>query len=364
MKKVRIKGLIYILIIIVICILVFFGYYFFKGEKNPLFSLIKDENNDSNSNTIANSSSLRIDNYNGIYTYKEALKSTKFIYSGCSINNINYNILVINDKYYSYKSSCMGTYLLGEGNTSDLDIEKDEEKNIYIIHYNDKDYDKDYVTDQIVLNNDIAEKLKNIDLSSFDTILKETEFKGNYYDISARISGISSNLRFNFKVIEDGNRFDISISPGNQIDKETYKYTFYNYDTLPKFYPYGKSIVVLEQDKNKDDNNKYAHRLKAINLDGVVYSVENTFPITVDNITLTVDNNIYITFDEKVRYFKMFVGVGDKMCVENSDSTNITYYEFKIDYDYGISNFSKPMFVRVGRENEGCSYINDYIGGN
>ena len=359
-KSRLLKNVIFILSIIVICLVVFFGYYFFRHEKNPLISLIEDLNKGK---IEVNNKSQKLDNYNGIYTYKQDLNGTKSIYSGCSITEINYSILIINDKYYTYKNSCMGTYQTGEGNTEDLDIELDEKRNTYVVHYQEKDYPKDFITNSLVLNNDIAQKLKTIDLSSYELILNETEFEGNYYNIEASINGISSGLKFLFNKNDDG-FFTIAITPGGFSTNILYQYSFRDYNSLPKLYPYGKNVVFLEIDRNKDDNTKFAHRFRVINANGVVYSVENMFPIRIDNTLLTMDNSIYIMFDEKVRYFRMFVGYDDKMCVENSESDNITYYEFKLDYNYADKNFDKPEFVKTGREKDGCNYINSYIGGN
>ncbi len=359
-KSRLLKNILFILSIIVICLVVFFGYYFIRGEKNPLISIIEDMNENKEKE---NNKSKMLDNHNGIYTYKDDLNGTKFIYSGCSISSINYSILVMNDKFYQYKNSCMGTYLIEEGNTTDLDIKLDEEKNIYVIHHQDKDYQKDFITNNIVLNNDISKKLNAINLDNYELIIRETEFEGNYYDINANINGISSSLNLLFNKNSDGS-FTVAIVPPRSKDKILYSHNIRDYNFLPKLYPYGKSVVALETERNQDDNSKFAHRINVVNEDGVIYSVKQMFPITIDNTVLTDENSVYIMFDEKVRYFRMFVGYDDKMCVENSASDNITYYEFKIDYNYADKNFSKPVFVKAGREKEGCSYINTFLGGN
>ena len=347
MKK---HGLLKFIIIVVLIILVigglFLAFYFINGGKSPI-DIINNLSNDNGVN----------DNYNGIYVYKEDLNGAKYIYAGCSVSTIDYYVLVVNDDFYSFKSSCMGTYPIEEGKTEKLEIKENEEKTNFVLRYKDHDYVKNNSIDTIETNNMIADKLSDINLTNYELILRETEFEGNYYDISARINNLSIVLMFTFNKLED-NTFDIQVKNG---DTSVYKYNIKNYDILPLFYTYGKTLAVIEPTKSSD-NSKFAYKFKAMNNNGIVYDLDKMFPITVNGVTLTADNSVYVTYNSSQRYFTLLVGYDDKMCVENSQNTNITYYEFKIEYDYLHGSFSTPVFVKYGRENEGCNYINRFMG--
>lgn len=349
-KSRALKNIIFVLVILAICIVVFFAYYIITGKENPLLSVIENLTNNDKEVT---------DNYNGIYSYKESLNGTKSIFRGCSVTSINYYLLIVNEDFYYYKSSCMGTYNLGKGKVENLDIKLKDDKKNYVINYNDQEFEKDITVNYLEVNNSIANSLDKIDLDSYELILKETEFEGNYYKISSAIEGISSKMTFNFEVLDDGS-YQMSITNENE-DKENtlYKYNFNSYNNLPVFQPFGKSLIAIER-QNKD--HKYNYKFKAIGTKGIFYDLDKMFPIKVNNEVLDTNNSIYISYDRSKRYFRLFVGYDDKMCVENSESNKPVYYEFKITYDYKTDNFSTPEYVKTGYENEGCSYVNSYIG--
>ncbi len=353
MKKSKIlKNIIYILILLLVCVGIVFAYYYFTGQKNPLLSFV--DNIGKNSEEIN-------DNYNGIYTYKESLNGSKFIYNGCSVTNINYYLLIVNDTFYSYKGSCMGTYYLGEGKVSDLEILTTEDNRSYFIKYQDKEYLKDQTTRSLTLNNDIKKNLMNIDLNNYKLILNETEFAGNYYSIAAPVNGISSSIMFKFEPSDTGD-FQISLTTNELINsRKLYEYNANNYDNLPDFYPYGKNIVVIEKNHLA---NKFSYKFKVVSTEGVIYELDKMFPITVDGVQLNPNNSVFVTFDQSSRIFRVLVGNDDKMCQENTDTdTNtITYYEFKITYSYSLNNFTPLEFVKIGYANEGCNYVNKILG--
>ncbi len=342
-----VMGIIIIVLLIGLSVLAF---YFVKGGKNPIQNIIDGFKNDNAIN----------DNYNGIYEYKEELNGSKFIFNGCNVSSINYYILVINDDFYSFKSSCMGTYPLDEGKTENLSFYENETKTNYKLTYKDHEYSRNPALNTISTNNNISKSIRDIDLDNYSLILNETEFEGNYYKISAKIKNLSSDLFFGFEKLDD-NTFDITIN--GSADTALYKKNIKNYDNLPTFYPFGKTLAVIEPGKT-DDNNLFAYKFKAISSNGIIYDLDKMFPIVVNGVTLSTSNSIYVTYNRASRDFTLLVGYDDKMCNKDSKGTNVTYYEFQIKYDFNTGGFKTPEFTKIGYENEGCNYVNRLIGGN
>lgn len=350
-KPKKVKAIIFVFIFLLILIGVVIGFFIIGGDNNPIKSII---NNFTNNNEIN-------DNYNGIYSYIEDLNGTKFIYSGCSLNAINHYVLIVNDEYYAFKSSCMGTYPVGDGKVEELDIQTTADKSSFYLVYKDREYKKDNRVNSIETRNDIATRLKEIDVNNYELILKETQFEGNYYTITARINGISNNLVFGLDRLEDGT-FDIGIYNGGRGENLLlYKYNVKDFSNLPKLYPYGRNVVFIEPNMS-EDGTKLAYGFKSVSTTGITYDINNVLPIKVDNVVLDNNNSIYISYDTSRKIFTLLIGYNENMCVENSDSSNIAYYEFRINYEYSKNSFSVPEFVKYGRENEGCSYVNKIMG--
>lgn len=350
------KHLTFLFIIFIICIVVFFGYYLISGKKNPLFEAFENINKKEEIK----------DNYNGIYTYDDLLNGSKAIFNGCSLNKISNHILVIDDKYYLYRSSCMGTYLKGYGETKDLEFQVNEDKKIYETKLDGKTFLKDFSVSGIVLNNRISELLTSVSLASYQLFMQETQFPGNYYNIlDAKMENVSSKIRMNIKRNEIDNSFTISFT-NNRFGLILYSYRATDLSMLPDMYPYGESVVVIEKGKNKKVPSRYSYKFRVINPEGTIYNLDNEFPIDVDETTLSIDNSIYVFFDPANRYFRMLVGFDDKFCTDNYTELNkndISYYEFKIEYNYRNNSFDTPEFVKMGYKGDGCRYINNLMGG-
>lgn len=132
---------------------------------------------------------------------------------------------------------------------------------------------------------------------------------------------------------------------------------------MPDLYAFGKNLVIIEKNMNADET-RYAYRFKVLSIDGIVYNSDSMLPITIDNVSLTTDNSIYITFDYSTRNFKMLVGYDKNFCEEELTEENkdeIAYYEFTISYLYNQSTFTKPTFSKIGYKSEGCSYVNKIL---
>ncbi len=74
MEKKKSKKVIFIVLCLSIIVSVlFFGYFFVKNKKNPLFGII---------DTMIDKNKI-VDNYNGIYVYYDDLNGSHSIYRGC-----------------------------------------------------------------------------------------------------------------------------------------------------------------------------------------------------------------------------------------------------------------------------------------
>lgn len=358
MKKTRIiKDIKFFLFVFAMCIVVFFGYFIIKGEKNPLIGFIEK---------VTEKEEL-LENYNGIYTYYDDLNGSKYIFSGCSVSKIANHILIIDDDYFAFRSSCMGTYVKGSGKTKDLVVKLTEDKKDYFVTYDGKRYSKDYATMQIVPNNDVEEKLSKIELASYQLLIKETQFPGNYYSVeNIGVVGLPSSIKMNIEHDEYSDSITVSILNARDENRLLYTYNIDDYDNMPDMYAYGKDIVVIEKGKNKNNPTRLGYTFKVVNESGIVYRLDDMFPITINDVTLNSNNSIFITFDQSKRVYRMLVGFDERMCsttYKESEKDDIIYYEFTIDYNYLIKGFDKPKFEKIGYKSEGCKYVSSVMGG-
>ena len=331
--------------LIILCLCAFCGVFFVKENRESLNSLVEViSNNDID------------DNYNGVYVNSDNLNGSKKIYSGCFISRIDNYILIMNDKFYTFRSSCIGTYPLESGETKKLKISANKEKDTYVISYKDKEYIKNYGVNTIEPNHKISNSLKEIDLSSFELIMKESQFEEYYYNFESVIHSVFPEMKIKVTHIEN-EKFDLSLRYDG---KEVYSYQIEDFSSLPKMYPFGKNVVVIEPNKNDD---KYNYKFKVVDNTGIIYNFDNMLPIIIDDVTLNVDNSIFISFDERKRDFKVLIGFDKKMCESNSTSDDISYYEFSIVYNHRTNNFDRPQFVKTGYKNEGCDYVKTILGG-
>lgn len=353
MKKSRrlINSLKLIGVILVLSIAIFIGFYI-KEKKNPI-------------SLFFNRGNIEIsfdDNINGIYNYKEQVSPNKAVYVGCQVNAINNYILIINDNYRVFRSTCVGTYLKEEGNIDDLDIKQDGDD--YYIEYKEHRYDKDNLVKTIIPENTVSKTKKNVEISNIQFLMEESEFEGNYYPLKNNLVN-NNKLAFNYTKKADDVPGKESFSISSQFTKsDIYSFQFEKYDEFPYLQSFGKMIVVIEKKDNPNNNMKYGYRFLVLDETGVIYNLDQMFPIAVNNETLTLeDNSVYVMYDAKERIFRLFVGYNKKMCVEDSDQHRPIFYEFRIKYNYTNNQFEKPEFYKVGYEDEKCSYIRNYVNG-
>ena len=295
------------------------------------------------------------ENYNGIYTYWEDLNGSKTVFAGCVVSRINHHILIINDSYYTYKSSCIGTFFFEEGKVKDLDIKLNEDKSYYI-YYKDKRYNKDNVTNSLVLRNNAAEKFKKINLTTYSLLIKESQFNGEYYNIDkVTINGLPDSSKMTFSLKYANSFFNVILMVGDSV---LYDYSFKNYTDAPELYPYGAYIVAINKD---EDSEQYSNKLVAVSKEGTAYNLDDMFPIVVNGVELDTDKSIHVSFNKKQRNFRIIISNDKKLCDEKSTEKEIAYYEFSVDYDYSLRSFTKPKFERLGFTGEDCDYINGVI---
>ncbi len=349
-KKRTFKSILFILFLIVVTIIVFVAYYHFTGKENPLSEIF---------NTSTPKSST--DSINGFYVYNEALGKQYNIYSGCNVSTLDYEILVMGEQYRMYKTSCMGSYFIDDGDTEDLDIQYDQENDVYYIEYDNHVYHKRHEVTSVVLGNTFLKNADSINMNSYKFILDQTEFKGNYYNINGLSMDGASKFKLYLNVSEEG-YYKIGIDSNNSQRYSRYETPEYSdVESMPDVYTYGKIIVFVYPDVY---NGAYRYKFEIIDVSlNVVYDLATQFPIVVNDHTLSTQDYIYIAYQSSDRSFKMLVSESPDFCEEDSDSTDIAYYLFSLKYNYLKVNFDAPQFERLGYKNEGCKYVNNLMGG-
>ena len=345
-KKAKVN-IIFVLIIIILII----SALMIRFEVNP-FSYFLGEDEEE---VLVEST----DNSNGIYRYREALDKTRSMFHGCTVIYFDNYILIINDKFYLYRESCIGTFYLGDGNTKTLKINETLEKNKYIT-YNGKDYYKNDTLDTIDVHNFVKENdddLGAIYPENYNLLLQESQRVGDYFNLEEiEIKTSPAAFYFNLHQIE-GNLFDMKIT--NMEEKVLYETKINGFNSMPLFRGYGSNLVVIEPISNGD---KYQYGFKVINAEDTIYDLKSMFPITVDGDTLSYERSVYVTFNPSENEFVMLVGKDKQMCVKNSDSNDVAYYVFYLKYDYSNRNFKKPVFIKKVYERDGCKYANEVMG--
>ncbi len=344
-KKVKIN-----IIFIVIVILLIITALMIRFEINPISYFI---GGDKDKDVIADSEV----NYNGIYRYRESLKDVYRVFNGCTVSYFDYYIVILNDDYYRYKSSCIGTFLLDEGKVKNLKIEENLDKNKYIV-FDGKQYDKNDLLTEVRAINAVKENEKKaytVSLENYHFLFQQMQVPGNYFSIAKGVlrSG-NASFRFNFSVLEN-NHFKITVM-NNKIP--LYSYTVDDLSRLPLFRGMGETFSTIEPITNGDS---YAYKFKVYNKTSLVYDLSTKFPITVDGVTLNYSDNIYIKFSTSLNAYVLLISKNEKLCEKKENSTDIAYYVFYIKYNYVNKSFDNPKFIDKVYQNEGCSYVKELM---
>ncbi len=344
-KKVKIN-----IIFIIIVILLIVTALMIRFEFNPISYFIGGDNDDDKD--IA-----AVYNYNGVYRYRESLKDVYKVFDGCTVSYFDYYIVILNNDYYRYKSSCIGTFLLDEGNAKDLKIEENIDKVKYIL-FDEKQYLRNDLINEIIVSNVIREnnkKSRTIPIENYNFLLQQAEVPGDYFSIvNGSLKNGNLSVKFNFNVLDNG-LFKFTIL-NNKLP--LYNYTVDDLNKLPLLKGIGAVFSVVEPVKYED---KYAYTFKVYDGKQKSYDLEDKFPITVDGVTLNYTDNMFIKYSTKHNAFVVLVSKNEKMCEKNSDSNDVAYYEFHVKYNYVNKTYDNPKFIRKVYKKEGCSYFNDLM---
>lgn len=341
------KNFKFFVFLIILCLLAFGGAMLLKNNNGSLNDFLDSFSNNSFK-----------DNYNGVYTYSDDLNGSKTLFSGCTLSKIDNHIVIINDKYYVYRSSCIGTFAIAEGDVKKLNIGVNEERETYYIKYNDQVYYKNHAVTSLNLGNNLKEYNDKYRLSDYQLLFREAQRPNEYFNLPLNeIDNSSSDLSMEFLHVKDES-FTINVK--NDDYATLYSYTFKDFNSMPEFYPYGAYLVVIEKEENEQ---KYSNNFKVIGESGIIYDLNDKFPIIVDDIRLDNNKSVYAAFDPKDRDFRILISDSKQMCFEKGNQNEISYYEFMIDYNYSTREFEKPEFVKRGFKSDSCVYINEILGG-
>ena len=331
-----------LILILVLAIAAFGVYAFFISSPQKIFKGFLTGKDDDEA--IA-----KKDNINGVYLRTEALDDYYSIFTGCRINEINYYIVVINNNYYYYRSSCIATYLLGEGTIDKIPIEYNKETSNYELTYDDGTYVKSNVT-SVVPHENVLHNTKTIYIESLEVILRQIEFKDHYTGLYIQtLYNFKEPFGLNLEASESGYQITLTRALDDIIT-----YNFYDLDHVPKILNFNHSVGFLINNSTKD---KYSYEMQLVDKDGLKYRSNSKFPIKVDNVELNVnDYNVYI---KKVTSseFSIYLSKYHDFCSKDLDGDEITYYQFKLTYNYGKGTFNDPEFVKKGLAKEGCGKV-------
>ncbi len=387
MKKSNKKIMLIILLVLTIGLCV---YAFFIASPKDIF--LKFFGDDDNTVTIANN-----DNINGIYKYSEPLDRYYQIYSSCRINSIDKKILIINDRFYLYRSTCIATYLEGAGDTSDLKIEYNEVQKTFQLTYKDKVYIK---TGEGVIKpgENFYKNTSSFTIESLNIVLNQLMTDGHEKEI--RIGELRSKLGYSLNIFppdyllgkteqpvenieeepteepedpeepavnsnnrvvdksQDNNKYRMEfLKKDGTITREVAYYAFTDLNHIPEFYKSGSTIEVLI---NNSVKNKYNYTIQLITPMGVNYYFEDEFPIVVNGEEITMENyNVYIKRNRRNNTFDLYFSKYHDFCINDKKSDEVIYYEFNLKYNSAKKTYNKPEFVGKRLAKEGCNNILD-----
>ena len=316
-------------------------YYFFVRENNEGGIIPSFINGSKNVNDVKN----------GIYVYKEKTYKTMSFYSGCVVSSIDDYIVVINDKYKKYHGSCMILKYTGEGNTADLEFKKEKNFNYYI-NIEDKKYIKDTNSLELDLEKSVSNSLSKLSLSQLEFILKYAETPGNYYSFHSNITGGNDTYSINLKYDNASNSFSYVLSSESVLYDKVF--------SKPEDFPYLRfTNGRLNLIEHSFINNKYSSNLLVFANNTKNYSFSDSLPLKVNGETIDSSYNNLIRYDVNEGTFFVVFSRDNTFCNSESD---ITYYEFKLNYEYKKGKYGIPEFHKKGKKDEGCKYIKKYYG--
>lgn len=292
---------------------------------------------------------------NGFYLFRENTSNSLTFFGGCTVNYFDNYLVVVNDEYHVYRSSCIGTFYRKNGKTKDLKFEDDDNNKVYVTLDNNKFYKTESIN-YVKTENKFAD-MNGISPNYYKILFSEiTATIPNVIlsDISFNVFG--AGLSFNFRYNEIENNYSFQIYNGET--SNLYSKNVTKIENLPELRAFSKSLVLIDE---LEDTSAYHYSFKVLSNNGLIYNIEDKFPIKVNNVQLTKNNSIVIKYNSKDNNFVMLVGNDKKMCYEDSDSNDIAYYVFNINYNYLNKVFDKPEIIKIVYKKDGCNYYNEVM---
>lgn len=337
-------------LIIIIVIFLVVSVLLMRFEINPFSYFIEKEEETKEE--------VAITNLNGIYIHKETTPKTYTFFAGCTISYFNNSLVIINDEYHIYRESCIGTFYIKSGKVSELKVSESLEKN-KVVTLDGVDYYKNEYLDYVKVNNIVKNDPKKLSIV----------YPENYkilFDESMKIDGLFELRGLDFKMHGASFKFNLFITEERRLNFQLVSKDVVVYDLfvdkisdLPDLRAFGEKMVVIE---TLSDKNAYRYKFKSLSEAGVDYDLDSKFPIKVDTVELTTANSIFVKFNPTKNNFIMLVGTDKQLCTVDSDSSEIAYYVFDINYNYSKKKFEKPEFMEIVYKKDGCKHVNEVMG--
>ena len=345
MKKIKIKINPFVVLIAIFLVVSFF---LLRAESNPIYRFIHSAQEQLEEETKKEFTK------NGFYLFRENTPKSLTFFGGCTVNYFDNYVVVINDEYHVYRSSCVGTFYIKKGKTEDLKF--DEEKgNKFYVTLDKKKYYKNESINYVKTENKFA-AMNGISPNFYKDLFSEITVNDSKVNIRGLTFNVSaSGMMFDFYYNEDKTYTFKIFNENNTL----YTKNVSKIENLPDLKAFGTSLVLVDA---LETATIYRYGLTVLSNNGISYNIQEKFPIKVNDTLLTKDSNIIIKYNSDENNYVMLVGNDKKMCYEESDSNDAAYYVFNINYNYLNKGFDKPEFIKIVYKNDGCKYFNEVMG--
>ena len=148
--------------------------------------------------------------------------------SACTVTKLDYYMVVINKKWYSYRGSCMGTYQSGEGDVEDLTIKYNSERDEFSFVYDGNRFVKNKNLLTMVPKETFISSKQDVALDGYKLLAQETMFENHYYVFDRYISGVGGTMVFGKD--DASSPYTLTIMAHKEREESAkYKYESHNY---------------------------------------------------------------------------------------------------------------------------------------
>ena len=285
---------------------------------------------------------------NGIYISREYYNKSVYIYENCNVSSYDDYIVVLGNKYRRYQGNCMVMRYLGEQDNN-LNFKKDDNDNYYIELEGIK-FKKDSSIKNIKVGNGIIENLIRTKFTNLGFIVKNSEREGNYFNFETEVSGFGFKTHFKFNKDQYSNKFTIEL--GGSGDR--YRKDLYSLDDFPTLNSYNGKIVIIEKNKVGEG---IQSTLRFYDNEKEVFNSKKILPIKINDIYINESWYSYFRYDSASKKYYVIYSLYPQFCKDGDD---VSFYEFKLDYDYKTGSIKNTEFVKKGKGQEGCNYVQKY----